>query len=106
MLERRRKNKHYDIVPGDEPAEGEDRPLDVELGEGNFSSEQETGTIPAESNGQATAGAAAKPTVSEELDNWDENAEDWEEDETTSGEGGKTPGSSTEGGEDMKKRSD
>ena len=106
MLERRRKNKHYDIVPGDEPAD----PVDVELGEGNFSAphgEQETGTIPAESNGNAQAAAgAAKPTVSEELDNWDENAEDWEEDETTSGEGGKTPGSSTEGGEDMKKRSD
>ena len=71
MLERRRRNKHYDMVPGDEE--------DVELGEGVGISSQETGVIPAEANGQADA-AGDKTNVTQELDNWDENAEDWEED--------------------------
>ncbi|KAI7602447.1 hypothetical protein KC319_g22294, partial [Hortaea werneckii] len=53
MLERRRKNKHYDIVPGEDgELEGEEgRERDVELGEGvgagHNLQEQETGTVPA-----------------------------------------------------------
>ena len=71
MLERKRKNKTYDIVPG-EAAED----VDVELGEGPGLGAQESGVI----DGQANGGAAAKETdVTEELDNWDENEEDWEE---------------------------
>ena len=107
MLERRRKNKHYDIVPGDEPADDEER--DVELGEGVGGAslaQQESGTVPVDANGQAEAGAN-KTTVTEELDNWDENAdEDWEEETSGSGDGQKTPASSADGGAaDTKKRS-
>ena len=79
MLERRRKNKHYDIVPGEEGDVGDDE-RDIELGEGPGLSAQESGTISAEhTNGQPTTGGAAKTNVTEELDNWDENEEDWEE---------------------------
>ncbi|KAK5125270.1 hypothetical protein LTR85_000946 [Meristemomyces frigidus] len=100
MLERRRKNKHYDIVPGEEPGEDEER--DVELGEGvgHGIGEQETGSVPVDE--QADAGAQAKPTVTEELDTWDENAEDWDEEPTGSSE---TPASSLEDG-DTKIRAD
>lgn len=70
MLERRRANKHYDIVPGEEL--GDDLERDVELGEGIGT--QETGTIPAPSVNEGH-----KKTVTEELDSWDENAEDWED---------------------------
>lgn len=70
MLERRRRGKNYDLVPGEEER-------DLELGEG--AGQQETGRI----EGDAGEGAA---NVTEELDNWDENAEDeWEENE---GDGG------------------
>ena len=72
MLERRRKNKVYDIVPGDEP----DGDVDVELG---LVREQESGVIPPDANGGVQAEAGAKTDVTEELDNWDENAEDWDE---------------------------
>ncbi|KAF2087189.1 hypothetical protein K490DRAFT_73990 [Saccharata proteae CBS 121410] len=65
MLERKRKNKTYNLVPG----EADD--IDVELGEGVGG--QESGVI-RESNGPG-------PTVEEELDNWDENAEDWDAEE-------------------------
>ncbi|KAK5130820.1 hypothetical protein LTR08_001654 [Meristemomyces frigidus] len=110
MLERKRKNKHYDIVPGEEPAEDDE---DVELGEGvgRGLGDQETGTVPAvDAGGQAQAGAGAqsKASVTEELDHWDENAEDWDE-PTSSGsaEGQKTPASSTEEGVvETKKRTD
>lgn len=64
MLERRRAAKSYHIVPGD------DQDRDVELGE-NIG-EQETGVT-----------GAASRTVEEELDNWDENAEDWDTTEPT-----------------------
>jgi len=111
MLERRRKNKHYDIVPGEDIGEDEER--DLELGEGvgggHSLEEQETGTVPAEANGgQAEARAQSKTNVTEELDHWDENAdEDWDDEPTSgSGEGQKTPASSTEDGGDVKKRSD
>lgn len=71
MLERRRRNKHYDAVPADEEP-------DLELGEGVGLGQQETGRV--EGEGEAQAGEGAKRTVTEELDNWDENAEDeWEE---------------------------
>lgn len=75
MLERRRKNKHYDIVPGDDVEEGAegDPERDVELGTVR---DQETGVT---SNGQAVPGAQGKTDVTDELDNWDENAEDWDD---------------------------
>ena len=95
MLERRRAARNYRIVPG----EGDDEDHDVELGEtGLHPEEQESGVIP----------ASTQPTVTEELDNWDENAEDWDEEanESVEGEGQKTPASSTEAGLDTKKRSD
>jgi len=86
MLERRRQSKTYDIVPGEELDE-----QDLELGEGVGTSEQETGVID-----------VSQPSVTEQLDNWDENAEEWDEDEpvateSTDGEGQKTPASSTDG---------
>ncbi|KAL7919303.1 hypothetical protein ACQKWADRAFT_301671 [Trichoderma austrokoningii] len=60
MLERKRQRKHYDAVPG-EDAE------DVELGQG-----QESGIL-----GPSTRSR----TLEEEVDNWDENAEDnWDDD--------------------------
>ncbi|GAM90285.1 hypothetical protein ANO11243_083270 [Dothideomycetidae sp. 11243] len=61
MLERRRAAKTYSLVPGEEN--------DIELGETQHDEGQEIGVIPAQTN------------VTEELDNWDENGEDWEEDE-------------------------
>ncbi|KAH9819886.1 VanZ domain-containing protein [Teratosphaeria destructans] len=101
MLERKRKNKHYDIVPGGEGGEDE-LGRDVELGEaaGEHSlSEQETGKVDVKGAGQADGGA--KPNVTEELDNWDENEEDnWDEDPSQV-----TPGSSEAGGE-TKRRAD
>ena len=100
MLERRRKNKHYDIVPGDDDGElddGNGGERDVELGRVG---EQETGVL----SGDALQAGAGATNVSEELDNWDENAEDWEEEEpsTASGEGAKTPSTDDE----PKKRND
>jgi len=76
MLERKRKAKGYSAVSGEE---------DVELGEG--SSGQETGVT----GNRAQA-------LEEEVDNWDENAEDWEEDQpaTSNGEGPKTQNSTAE----------
>ena len=67
MLERKRASKNYNLVPGDD----ENGEHDVELGEtSRHDEEQETGVV-----------QPPQPTVSEELDNWDENADDWEEDE-------------------------
>ncbi|KAJ9647201.1 hypothetical protein H2199_002188 [Coniosporium tulheliwenetii] len=92
MLERKRQAR-YGLVVGEE---GDDR--DVELGEGI--GPQETGV------------ARAAPTVEEELDNWDENAEDWDDGEpggteSGDGDGPKTPSSSADDGMmDRKKRSD
>ncbi|CAC9887511.1 unnamed protein product [Aureobasidium pullulans] len=59
MLERRRAARNYHIVPGEEE--------DVELGE--TAVDQETGVM------------SEPPNVTEELNNWDENAEDWEDDQ-------------------------
>ncbi|KAH7095114.1 hypothetical protein FB567DRAFT_511776 [Paraphoma chrysanthemicola] len=55
MLERKRAARGYGAVPGDDE-------LDIELGEG--SEGQDSGVI--------------RPTVDEELERWDENAEDWD----------------------------
>jgi hypothetical protein len=85
MLERRRRNKqHYDAVPGGEEELGglEGGERDLELGEG-FGAGQETGRIEGDAAAAASpaqAGEGAQRTVTEELDNWDENVEDeWEE---------------------------
>jgi hypothetical protein len=56
MLERKRAARGYGAVAGD------DHDLDVELGE--------------DVGGQETG--IERPTVEEELERWDENAEDWE----------------------------
>jgi hypothetical protein len=91
MLERRRRNKHYDVVPGDELPEGEDGERDLELGEGVGVGGQETGRVDARDvHAQAGEGAkrTAPATVSEELDNWDENVEDeWEEADADTADG-------------------
>lgn len=65
MLERKRKAKGYGAVPGEE---------DVELGES--SGEQETGVT-----------GNRPQTLEEEVDNWDENAQDWDEEDGNEGEG-------------------
>lgn len=55
MMERKRAARGYNAVAGDDD-------LDVELGE--TVGEQESGVV--------------RPTVDDELDRWDENAEDWD----------------------------
>jgi len=96
MLERRRKNKHYDIVPGEE---------DLELGE------QETGRIGGDGEEDAVGGAsggeaAGKRTVSEELDQWDENADDeWDDSDVVNG-GIAEGAAAAVGDEDSKKRAE
>jgi hypothetical protein len=94
MLERKRKNKHYDIVPGDELPEG-DEERDVELGEVGVGA-QETGVV----REQASAGATVD--VTRELDEWDENAEDWEEE----GADGAKVTAGVSGEDDTKRRTD
>lgn len=106
MLERKRKNKHYDIVPGEDLEAGEGEG-DVELGEGMGAQGQQSGVVGSRDGGDASAGAGRGPTVTEELDNWDENASDWDEEPDGKGDGQRTPGSSAEEGEDGgKKRAD
>ncbi|KAF2813669.1 uncharacterized protein BDZ99DRAFT_436054 [Mytilinidion resinicola] len=87
MLERKRAARGYNAVAGDE---------DIELGEAVV--DQESGVI------------RPTPTVEEELDNWDENAEDWDESEVNEANGGgkETPPSSSGdiGVVDAKKRPD
>jgi len=87
MLERKRRAKTF-IVPG----EGGDD-VDVELGEGSHTQD---GDI------------SIERTLEEEVDNWDENAEDWDEDEPrVAHEGAKTPPSSVEDTTvEQKKRND
>jgi hypothetical protein len=89
MLERKRASKHYNLVPGD----GDE---DLELGESATNLEgQESGVVGA--------------TLEHEVDNWDENAEDWDEDEPTTTERDEpvTPnGEVVVVGEEGKKRAD
>lgn len=67
MLERKRASKHYNLVPGEDDE-------DLELGESSANLEgHENGVVGA--------------TLEQEVDNWDENAEDWDEDEPTTTEG-------------------
>lgn len=96
MLERKRLAKNYQVVPGDD--------ADLELGEGIGA--QESGITRVEPRPE---------TLDEEIENWDENAEDgWDEEEhatgtdSMEGEGPKTPSASSagEGELDSKKRSD
>ncbi|KAK7521489.1 putative VanZ domain protein [Phyllosticta citriasiana] len=77
MLERRRQAKLYHAVPGEDNDE-----VDLELGEGTSGSRhgQESGVI--------REGGEGGMSVEEELDNWDENAEDWDADEADGGGGG------------------
>jgi hypothetical protein len=81
MLERKRAARGYGAVPGEDD-------LDVELGE----------------NVEGQEGGVVRPTVDEELERWDENAEDWEttEPELATGK------AADEGGDlgDGKKRND
>ncbi|KAL1614987.1 hypothetical protein UCDDS831_g07953 [Diplodia seriata] len=75
MLERKRRNKHYQAVPGDD--------VDVELGEN-----MRDGGDDGEAAGGQESGVVRDPamTVEEELDNWDENAEDdWAPEEPNGG---------------------
>jgi len=64
MLERKRAARGYGAVAGDDFDE-----RDIELGESTTG--QETGVT--------------RPTVEEELENWDDNAEDWEDTEQAAG---------------------
>ena len=92
MLERKRLAKTYHAVPGD------DIERDVELGEGI--GEQETGII---------GGADGGQSLEAEVDNWDENAEDWDEDDTTNGDNAPQKANGTpadDGPAESKKRTD
>ncbi|KAI9844903.1 MAG: hypothetical protein M1837_005189 [Sclerophora amabilis] len=85
MLDRKRQAKHYSVVPGDD-----DAAEDLELGEAGMTG-QESGLTPGTS-------------LEEEIDNWDENAEDnWDEEEvsppTTMGTGTEISGGESIGGQ-------
>ncbi|KAF2641305.1 hypothetical protein P280DRAFT_517510 [Massarina eburnea CBS 473.64] len=81
MLERKRAARGYGAVAG------EDHDEDVELGDGIGG--QETGVV--------------RHTVDEELDRWDENAEDWDTTEPGDGSNGQADGGDLG---DSKKRAD
>jgi len=85
MLERKRQSKSFTLV-------GEADDFDIELGDGL---------------GRQEEGVIRNQTLEQELDNWDENAEDWDHDDPTGtetdGEPSKTPTSSVEDGIDTKK---
>lgn len=87
MIERKRAARGYNAVAGDDDH-------DVELGEGV--GEQETGVV--------------RSTVDDELDRWDENAEDWETTDPDpvigNGVNAATVVAAGEDAEDGKKRSD
>ncbi|KAK1994299.1 VanZ like family protein [Colletotrichum falcatum] len=78
MLERKRRNKTYQAVPGEDDA-------DVELGEGH-----ETGVV--ESSGARDGAGGADDggrSLEQEVDNWDENqVDDWDEDDADGDIGG------------------
>jgi len=87
MMERKRRAKSLNMDSADI---GD---IDVELGEGISGQE---------------SGIAVAQTLEDEVNNWDENAEDWDDDEQSASNGvgdGKTPPGSTEDGvADSKKR--
>ncbi|GJC91684.1 vanZ like family protein [Colletotrichum higginsianum] len=97
MLERKRRTKTYQAVPGEDDE-------DVELGEGH-----ETGVI--ESSGARDGGIGVGDggrTLEEVVDNWDENqVDDWDEDDGDGDIGG-VKGKDVETGDigDSKKRAD
>ncbi|KAL1619560.1 hypothetical protein SLS56_010054 [Neofusicoccum ribis] len=95
MLERKRRAKQYQVVPGEA-----DDDLDVELGEG-VGSGQETGVVRDNRS----------MSVEEELDNWDENAEDtWDPEEPNGGaeqdQAGKADAASSAAAEQSAKKRD
>ncbi|KAF2260992.1 hypothetical protein CC78DRAFT_380813 [Lojkania enalia] len=85
MLERKRAARGYSGIAGDDM---DDR--DVELGEGIG---QESGVV-------------RPATVEEELENWDENAEDWEDTEAPQNTNGQAHDGGDLGVADSKKRDD
>lgn len=99
MLERKRASKHYNLVPGEE---------DLELGEGSGSTHLDEDN----EGGQENGILPAPTTLEQEVDNWDENAEDWDEDgdepTTTEGDEPVTPNNEEEAvlHDDAKKRAD
>ncbi|EKG16920.1 VanZ-like protein [Macrophomina phaseolina MS6] len=92
MLERKRRAKQYQVVPGDD--------VDVELGENvNGADGQESGVV------------REGMSVEEELDNWDENAEDnWDPEEPNGGaeteQAGKADAAATAAAEQSAKKRD
>ncbi|KAK2015444.1 VanZ like family protein [Colletotrichum eremochloae] len=78
MLERKRRTKMYQAVPGEDDA-------DVELGEGH-----ETGVV--ESSGARDGAVGVEGggrSLEQEVDNWDENqVDDWDEDDADGDIGG------------------
>ncbi|KAF2859608.1 hypothetical protein K470DRAFT_300238 [Piedraia hortae CBS 480.64] len=77
MIERKRKNRHYDIVSGEEP--------DMELGEGGYDQHEQEASRSME---LADTPKETDVDVTNELDNWDENAEDWDDDTTSAPDSG------------------
>lgn len=91
MLERKRRAKQYQVVPGED--------VDVELGENVNGEGQESGVV------------REGMTVEEELDNWDENAEDnWDPEEPNGGaeteQAGKTDSAAAAAAEQSAKKRD
>ncbi|EFQ31737.1 VanZ like family protein [Colletotrichum graminicola] len=78
MLERKRRAKTYQAVPGEDDA-------DVELGEGH-----ETGVIESSGARDGAGGVdAGGRSLEQEVDNWDENqVDDWDEDDADGDIGG------------------
>ncbi|KAI9829577.1 MAG: hypothetical protein M1819_006082 [Sarea resinae] len=86
MLERKRRSKHYQVVPGEDGGEGGEGTADLELGERAGGLEpQESGITDAAA---ITGVGRSTPSLEEEVDNWDENAEDNWDDEEPAAEGG------------------
>lgn len=90
MLERKRRAKHYQAVPGED--------LDVELGENVHNGGE---------GGQESGVVREGMTVEEELDNWDENAEDdWAPEEPNGGADTAQAGKSDAAAEQSAKKRD
>jgi len=85
MLERKRQRKNYTAVPGEEGI-NEDLELGEGVGSGIIGDDQEeglvSGTAPAPVATTAAVSTERPITLEEEVDNWDENAEDpWDDDD-------------------------